>query len=71
MGKDQQSFFIHKDRLCATSQFFRAAFDGNFSEAAKKEMVLEDVKVEDFARFTEWLYHGKFEWTYSKQVVNE
>ncbi|KFX91144.1 hypothetical protein O988_07897 [Pseudogymnoascus sp. VKM F-3808] len=59
VGRSKQKFGMHKDHLCATSQYFKAALEGNFEEAELGEVALADTSVSAFGLFNEWLYTGK------------
>lgn len=59
VGPEKQRFGIHKEILCATSPFFKAALEGKFEESVRGEVILEDTSVETFGHFNEWLYTGK------------
>lgn len=50
---------MHKMLLCSSSDYFRAALDGAFKEAAEQriELLEDDPKI--FERFQLWLYTGK------------
>lgn len=56
IGKTRREYNIHKSLLCNRSTYFDAAFNGKFSEAAKKELHIEDVYPEGFDMFVSWLY---------------
>ena len=55
VGPDEYRFDVHKDLLCKASPFFKAAFDGNFAEAAGI-MKLPEEDVMTFKHFIYWLY---------------
>ncbi|OBT71471.1 hypothetical protein VF21_09737 [Pseudogymnoascus sp. 05NY08] len=59
VGPEKQRFGMHKELLCATSPFFKAALEGKFEESVRGEVVLEDTSVEAFGLFNEWLYTSK------------
>lgn len=71
VGKERELFTFHKDLLCSISGFFRAAFTGKFSEAAKQEMELDDVKVACFAKFVEWVYRDTFTIAHTSKTIDE
>ncbi|EON65954.1 hypothetical protein W97_05196 [Coniosporium apollinis CBS 100218] len=56
VGKDAHPFHVHRAPLCEWSEYFKGAFLGHFIEAEEKAMYLDDVTVEIFVAFTEWLY---------------
>jgi len=52
----KQTFIVHKDFATANSDFFKAAFEGNFVEGQTQTMRLEDVEVHIFGLLVNWLY---------------
>ncbi len=59
---DQKEFVIHKDLLCATSEFFQRAFSGRFTEGQTQEMRLPEDDPQVFSFFCDWLYEGANAW---------
>ena len=57
VGAELQRFQIPKDRICAESRFFNAAFNGKFIEA-QGTMLIPEKSPELFHLFTEWLNAG-------------
>jgi hypothetical protein len=55
----QQKFTIHKDLICASSKFFKAACSKLWSEGQEKVVRLPEVKVETFQAYVVWVYTGK------------
>jgi hypothetical protein len=58
-GSDQQSFHVHRELLSFYSQYFRAAFNGDFAEAESGVVELETEDPAVFASFVAWLYTRK------------
>ncbi|THX12638.1 hypothetical protein D6D17_03531, partial [Aureobasidium pullulans] len=56
VGPEQRSFAIHKDLLCFYSDYFRAAFNGSFKEAAEGKISLPDCDAKIFYIFNGFLY---------------
>ncbi|KAG9701057.1 hypothetical protein KCU95_g413, partial [Aureobasidium melanogenum] len=56
VGKQEKAYVLHKDLLCFYSDYFRAAFDGPFKEAAERKLRLPDVEKDVFERVQLWLY---------------
>ncbi|THV89821.1 hypothetical protein D6D25_09743, partial [Aureobasidium pullulans] len=56
VGSEQRSFAIHKDLLCFYSDYFRAAFNGSFKEAAEGKISLPDCDAKIFYIFNGFLY---------------
>lgn len=58
VGKEEgkKKFVVHKDLLCASSPFFKNAFEGVWKEAQDGVIPLPDATVEVFTAFIEWLY---------------
>ncbi|KAH0363124.1 hypothetical protein KCU65_g7599, partial [Aureobasidium melanogenum] len=59
VGSSKESFSIHKDLLVFYSDYFRAAFNGSFTEATEGRIELRDVELEVFQNFHSWLYTRK------------
>lgn len=56
VGKQEKAYVLHKDLLCFYSDYFRAAFDGSFKEAAERKLRIPDVEENVFERVQLWLY---------------
>ncbi|KAG9526777.1 hypothetical protein KCV07_g270, partial [Aureobasidium melanogenum] len=56
VGKEKKAYTLHKDLLCFYSDYFRAAFNGSFKEAAERKLELPDVDKDVFEQFQLWLY---------------
>ncbi|KAK6005766.1 hypothetical protein QM012_007408 [Aureobasidium pullulans] len=56
VGNQEKAYILHKDLLCFYSDYFRAAFDGPFREAAERKLRLPDVEESVFERVQLWLY---------------
>jgi len=56
VGKEKKAYTLHKDLLCFYSDYFRAALNGNFKEAAERKLELPDVAIPLFEAFQVWLY---------------
>jgi hypothetical protein len=56
IGKEKKAYMLHKDLLCFYSDYFRAAFNGSFKEAAELKLELPDVETFVFDEFQVWLY---------------
>ncbi|THZ18857.1 hypothetical protein D6C91_05343 [Aureobasidium pullulans] len=68
VGRSKKAYTLHKDLLCFYSDYFRAAFNGSFKEAAERKIELSDVEEEVFEFFQLWLYTRRlnlFETTFS------
>jgi hypothetical protein len=59
VGKDRKKFALHKIYLCSHSPYFKAAFEGGFSEAKTGEIVIKHTDSAIFGLFVEWLYTQK------------
>ena len=42
VGPEELKFGIHKDQLCAISDYFKAALEGGFQETVRGEVVLKE-----------------------------
>ena len=58
VGPDKKAFAFHKNLLCNSAPFFRAALDGNFKEAQKQSIEMPEDDPEVFNYFQLWLYTG-------------
>ena len=61
VGEDSTPFFIHRDQLCESSSFFRAAFEGAFLEGSETRMSLPEEEETTFDLFIQWLYRQSYE----------
>ncbi|KFY04996.1 hypothetical protein V491_09219 [Pseudogymnoascus sp. VKM F-3775] len=59
VGPEAQKFAIHKDQLCTNSAYFKAALEGGFQEAVRREVILDETNALAFGMMLEWLYTGK------------
>ncbi|PQE09861.1 BTB POZ-like protein [Rutstroemia sp. NJR-2017a BBW] len=55
VGKERKCWTLSKELLCDNSEYFRAAFKGNFSES-NGVLTLEEEDPEIFAHFVNWIY---------------
>lgn len=51
VGKEKKAYNLHKDLLCFYSDYFRAALNGNFKEAAEGKLELPNVTISIFEAF--------------------
>ncbi|KAH0162774.1 hypothetical protein KCU67_g5806, partial [Aureobasidium melanogenum] len=56
VGTEKKPYTVHKDLLCFYSDYFRAAFQGSFKEAAERKIDLLGVQEDVFEHFQVWLY---------------
>lgn len=56
VGTERKKFHLHRDLLCDRSEYFKACFGGEFTEAKKKELHLPEDNIDGFELFVEWLY---------------
>ena len=61
VGKSEKPFYVHVDRLCETSSFFKAAFASQFKESLEKMMKLPEDDESTFLLFIDWLYYRRYE----------
>jgi len=54
---EPKDFYIHKERLCQYSPFFKSALDRDWSEAKSNTINLPDDTAETFGIYCEWLYN--------------
>jgi BTB/POZ domain len=57
-GERSQTFTVHKDLLCQSSEFFRLAFDGQFLESKTGCLDFSEVDSMTFEVLYHWLYTG-------------
>lgn len=60
VGEERTVFVAHEALLTHYSDFFRAALNGKFKEAADKRITLADEDPVVFECFVHWLYHERF-----------
>ncbi|KAH0363443.1 hypothetical protein KCU65_g7390, partial [Aureobasidium melanogenum] len=56
VGTEKKPYTVHKDLLCFYSDYFRAAFQGSFKEAAERKIDILGVRNDIFEHFQVWLY---------------
>lgn len=61
VGTDEKKFTAHKDVLCETSDFFRAALGGAWLESADKIIRLPDQVSVAFSIYLNWRYCGSID----------
>lgn len=61
VGESEKPFYVHLDLLCDASEFFRAAFKGNFQESSEKTMRLPEDDESIFELFVDWLYYQRYD----------
>jgi hypothetical protein len=52
----EEGFLIHKDIIIFYSEYFRGAFNGNFSEAVERKISLADERVDVFSIVNQFIY---------------
>ena len=63
IGSKEVSFTVHKDVVCDQSNFFRAACNGKWKEAAEKCVRLPEADPHIFGVYVGWLYTGKLDFS--------
>jgi hypothetical protein len=61
VGNGKQLFTVHKDLICDSSKFFKAACSANWVEGRKGKVKLPAVMPRDFQRYLAWLYSKKLQ----------
>jgi hypothetical protein len=61
IGVDHETFVVHKQLLCAKSEYFRGAFSRGFKEAKQNAMTLDEVDPRSFRTVINWVYTGRIE----------
>lgn len=59
VGPEERSFVAHKDVICASSKFFKAACSTRWTEGQEKVVRLPTVKPSVFEMYMDWLYFGE------------
>ncbi|KAF7949360.1 uncharacterized protein EAE97_002869 [Botrytis byssoidea] len=60
IAKEKQKFTLHKQLLCESVEYFRAAFSaGGFRESQTSSMDMPEDDPEAFELFIHWLYRGE------------
>ncbi|KIW65947.1 hypothetical protein PV04_08160 [Phialophora macrospora] len=59
VGCQQEEFTIHKNLICAASEFVQAALNSNFIEGAKQRFILPEEDPQVFQMVYDWLYSGR------------
>lgn len=59
VGPEKNTFNIHKSILCNAGPYFKAALEGNFSEARDQILELPEDEPAVFERFQLWLYTNR------------
>jgi BTB/POZ domain len=70
VGPYRQRFVVHKDLLCKSAEFFKAAFCTNFKEGKEGTMDMPEDSPTAFSLFIEWLYHGTIPNGHSQSYVD-
>jgi len=58
VGPDKKPFTMHKELLCNTAPYFRAAFEGHFIEGKQQLLELPSEDPGTFESFQLWAYTG-------------
>lgn len=58
VGPDQEVFTIHKNLLCNTAPYFKAALNGSFIEAQEQSIEMPEDDPTMFECFQVWIYTG-------------
>ena len=59
VGQDEHRFAVHKDVVCAKSQFFHAACSARWSKGGERVVRLPDVEPREFQMYVDWSYTSK------------
>ena len=59
VGSEGKQFTIHKNLICAASDFFTTALKSNFIEAAEQKVALPEESPQLFQLVYDWLYSGR------------
>lgn len=70
VGPEKKRFEIHKGLVCSRSEFFKAAFTGNFKESTDGILTLPEDDPAPFKHFVHWLYTGSLRGLYYPESVH-
>lgn len=56
IGEQQASFYVHRNLICKSSSFFKAALSGSFKEATEGKVILPEDDPDVFEQFVQWVY---------------
>jgi hypothetical protein len=56
VGEEEASFYVHRNVICESSSFFKAALNGTFKESAEGKVILPEDDPDTFERFLQWIY---------------
>jgi hypothetical protein len=56
---ESHTFIFARDRLCSKAQYFARAFGSPFIEAQTGTIVFDDISIEDFRHFGDWILTGR------------
>lgn len=68
VGKDENVFNVHEDRLFEVSPFFKAAFESKFREATNRSMSLPEDDTDVVEQFVQWVYFGTLDYERLKEM---
>ena len=69
VGSQETRFDLHRELLCASSDFFNAVITGDFKERAQNEIKLPEQDVKIFRFFVHWLYTGRLRGFYYPKTM--
>jgi hypothetical protein len=66
VGSEEELFMIHKDVVCASSKFFKAACSQRWIEGKEKKVTLPEMEPKVFQDYVAWLYSRAYQLQASK-----
>jgi hypothetical protein len=60
VGSQEELFVVHKDVICVSSKFFKAACSQRWVEGKEKKVRLPEVEPKIFQSYVAWLYSGDY-----------
>lgn len=60
VGSSRKTYFMHEAQLCASSDFFKKAFNADWKEKETRIIALPEASPGVFGVYAKWLYSGRF-----------
>jgi hypothetical protein len=70
VGPEAKQFTVRRGLICHFSEYFKCVFHGNFVEAERRAITLEDVHPAVFNLFVKWMSFGVPDWTGIADATN-
>ena len=70
VGPTKMPFYVHKNKICEASSFFRSAFESGFRETEDQKVTLPEDDVEIVDAFLDWIYSRQFDHLQTKDGLS-